>query len=294
MNNVSVVEAIKFGYDKSKKHFLFFVSTFIVSGLVWFGCFLLSGLVVAPFFIPAANVVKKIVAIFQASGIGEQAQMAFMGALVQVADLISKSPWSFTLAVIGILVFIALIWAFTMMVSFGVIKIFLDIYDKGSSTLANLFVRPIYIFRLFIFSILIFFVVVAPFVLPALAYKFSSVLALIFLLPAIIVSTYFVLKFFYSSYFIIDKGLGPIEAMKRSWGLRGAPVKLLLFWMLLVVLAIFLGIPAQLLVLLNSQAPHMVWGILLIIFNLVIRYFLGVITLMGYVYLYRRLSSPSV
>jgi len=293
MNHISVVDAIKFGFDKAAKKFFFFIGTFVVAGFVWIGCLLLSGLAAAPFFIPAKKIIKQIIVLFKMPSVGMEFKRALMVVMMQLSELAEKSPYILVLAIVGILVFIALVWFFSIMISLGMVKIFMDVHDKGHSSLSNLFVRPIYVFRGFVVSILYFFILSAPMMLVGLAYYVGIGLWLIVLLaiPAVVFEVYILLKLFYSNYFVIDKGLGAVASIKSSWRLRGAASKLLLFWMLLVVFVLAATVPAYLLGFLNTNMPHAIWTILLVVYNLATRYFLSIVIFMGYIYLYRRLSS---
>jgi len=292
MNNISVVEALKFGFDKSIKKFFFFITTFIVSALLWSGCFLLSVLVAVPFFIPALKTIKQFLPLLKALPTGGgAAQGAAMGILIQMSQLMQQSRLAFILLVIGVFITVILVWAFTLMISLGLLRIFLDIHDKGHSTISKLFVRPIYIFRAFVVSLLHLVVVGTPLVLiSVLVYMFNlKWVAVLLAILVVVWVIYATLKLFYSNYFVIDKGQGVIEAVKSSWRLRGAPVKLLLFGFLLLAIVLAFSIPTYMLNYLHVNFPHMIWFILMVIFHLATRYFFGVIIPMGYVYIYRRL-----
>ncbi len=110
----------------------------------------------------------------------------------------------------------------SMVMQMGLIKISLKLYDDEEAKLADLFSC---------FPLL-------------LKYLFSSIICgllmivgMIFLIiPGIILA----IKLQFFSYFIVDKGLGPIQALEKSWEItKGVKWNLFLFGLLLLLLNLF-------------------------------------------------------
>ena len=284
MNSFSVVDAIKFGFDKSIKKIFFFLMTHIVFYILMFGGFFLGMLVSILFLLPARNMILQFIALFQSLGAGVEVKV--VGA--KVATLIADAPSVFIWIVLGFFVYFMVLSFFGVMLTLGNLKIYLDVHDKGHSSLGNFFVRPLYVFRAFLAEFLIVLMVAAG---PLFALSLAEINFWLFvgvLIPMIFMSIYFGFKFFFSIFFIIDKGLSAIEAMRASWRLEGAPIKLILFILAFCVVVILFSLPVGLFALLPSSSIVDVFRVL---FNIFVNYIFITASLMGYVYMYRRLSA---
>lgn len=112
-------------------------------------------------------------------------------------------------------------YAFSLIISLGLIKIALKFCDKQEPSFGDLFSSLPLLFQYLIGSSLYALII------------FSGMILLI--VPGIIWS----IQFSFYGYFIIDKGLGPIEALKQSSRItRGSKWNLLLFGLLLCVINI--------------------------------------------------------
>jgi uncharacterized membrane protein len=106
-------------------------------------------------------------------------------------------------------------WVISMLVSIGMIKISLNYLDKKPLELSDLFSQYPLLINYWAGSILYGLIV------------FAGLLLLI--IPGII----WMIKFEFYSYLIIDKGLGPVEALKKSWEItKGVKWELFLFGLL--------------------------------------------------------------
>lgn len=138
----------------------------------------------------------------------------FIGNIAEI--FLKGKPLSiFLFQVIGII--------FGIIIEMGLIKICLKFYDQKKPKFSELFLQYPLFFKMLFGRIL---------------YGLIVILGLILLIiPGIILS----IKFYFFEYFIVDKGLGPIEALKRSWRLtKGAGWNLFLLFLLLGLIN-FLG-----------------------------------------------------
>ncbi|MCR4305800.1 MAG: hypothetical protein NUV73_01820 [Candidatus Daviesbacteria bacterium] len=176
-------EAIKFGWNITKKHFWLFVLILLTS----FG-------------------IQMIPNLFQLL-VGKNQELTATLVLVAVSIIAS---------------------VFKLMIDLGIIKITLNLVDNQPVKYGDLF-KAYGIIKYFIGTILYSLIILG-----------GSILLII---PGII----FGIRFQYYTYFIVDKGLGPIEALKQSWGVtRGRVWNLFIFGVLLTLLniagALLLGI----------------------------------------------------
>jgi uncharacterized membrane protein len=145
----NIDEAIKFGWEKMKKHFWFFVGLLIITCLLQI---IPSGI---------ANIFKQ--------------KAVFLYFLLTIVA-----------------------WIIQIIVKMGLIKIILDVIDKGETNLSTLFSCTQLLGRFILGSILYGLIVMAGFIL--------------LIVPGII----WAIKYQYFSYLILDKNLGPLEAIKKS------------------------------------------------------------------------------
>lgn len=169
-------EAIKFGWNITKKHFWFFILILLTSILI-----------------------QMIPNIFQAVG-GDNQPLAFFLVLALI---------SFIAGILKIIV------------DLGIIKVTLKFSDNQSVSFSDLF-NSYGLFWKYLGGLILYSMIVM-----------GGVILLI--IPGII----WAIRFQYYNYFIVDKGLGPIEALKQSWRItRGNAWNLFTFGLLLGLLSI--------------------------------------------------------
>lgn len=144
-------------------------------------------------------------------------------------------------------------WILNFLVSLGMIKVVLNVVDKKKTAIADLFNGYPLLLNYIAGSIIYGLIVVGGFIL--------------FIIPGI----YFAIKYHFYSYYIVDKKMGPIEAIKASGKItKGIKLHLILFGIVLALLnllgALLFGI-----------------GLLITI----------PITAIAYAYVYRNLSKSS-
>ncbi len=129
------------------------------------------------------------------------------------------------------LAFLILIFLVGLILQLGLIKISLNFVDNKKSRLIDLFTTHRPVFKFLTTSILYGFIVFAGFIL--------------LVIPGII----WAVKFQFFSYLIVDKEMGPIEALKKSSQItKGVKLNLLVFSLLLAginilgVLALGIGL----------------------------------------------------
>lgn len=112
-------------------------------------------------------------------------------------------------------------WVVNTIINMGFVKISLKLYDNEETKVSDLFSAYPLFLNYAIGSILYVLIVFG-----------GSILLIV---PGIIFFT----QFFFLSYFIVDKGLGPIEALKRSSEItKGVKLKLLLFFLVSVLVGV--------------------------------------------------------
>jgi len=174
MAGFSKSEAIKFGWDITKKNIYFFIKVFLLINAI-----LLSLLSLREFF-----------------------------------KNISLLNFSFSL----------LITILEMIFSLGFIKIALKFYDNEKPEIYDVFFFKYRIFlKVFLASILYLIVVVFG--------------LLLLIVPGII----FAIRLWFFEYFIVDKNLGVIESLKKSWEITKGNALNLFFFLILLALINILG-----------------------------------------------------
>lgn len=117
-----------------------------------------------------------------------------------------------------------LTWIVSLITSMGAIKIALNLYDKQDVSFTDLFTNYQPFFRMLGAGILISIICVIGFIL--------------LIIPGIIAA----MRLQFAGFLVIDEGLGPIAAIKKSWAItRGSTGNLFLFW-LLTILIVLLGV----------------------------------------------------
>jgi len=212
----------------------------------------------------------------------------FMGFL----GIIEK--WLLLSSIITSLLYIVL----NIIIGMGLIRIMLKFCDGEKPRFKHLF-SDLHLFLKYFLGILLFFFIIIGIVLlgvlmiiisgafiyvgwsllPMLKSQLASLILIVFIVAIIIVSggigVTLVLRFFFFSYLIIDKELGPVKAFKESWRItKGSVIKLLLFFITLGLINAALSISALIgfgvLLLLSLIIPHaLIQGFLVIIILIV-------------------------
>ena len=134
--------------------------------------------------------------------------MGLVNFLPEIAKTFLKEKTFITL--LNLIVFV-----FGIIIEMGLIKICLKFYDQEKPDFSELFSQSPLFFKMLFGSILYGLIVILGLIL--------------FIIPGIILG----IKFYFYEYFIVDKGLGPIEALKRSSKItKGATWNLFLFFSL--------------------------------------------------------------
>lgn len=113
------------------------------------------------------------------------------------------------------------VWAVTMLASCGMIRITLDIYNGQEGDFEDLFTT------------------VEPFLSYLLGSLLLGVILTIGFILLIIPGIYLSIRFCMFPFAVVDEGLGPIEALKRSWELTaGQELNLLLLGLVFILIEI--------------------------------------------------------
>jgi uncharacterized membrane protein len=136
-------------------------------------------------------------------------------------------------AVFIYIIFIIAAWLIQILVKIGVIRITLDILDKGEASINSLFSGVNLLVKFILASILYFLIVFAGFIL--------------LIVPGII----WAIKYQFFAYLIVDKEMSPMEAIKKSGEITTGN-KGKLFW--LAILFILINIAGALCLLVGLLA----------------------------------------
>lgn len=116
----------------------------------------------------------------------------------------------------------AVISLFGIILEMGLIKISLKLYDREKPKFSDLFSQYPLFFKMLFGSIFYGLIVILGLIL--------------FIIPGII----FAVRFYLFEYLIVDKGSGPVEALKRSFRItQGATGNLFLFLLLVTAINLF-------------------------------------------------------
>ena len=154
--------------------------------------------------------------------------LGMLAIVVVVNVLVGLVISSFSEEAPKVLVMVASVisWVLDLLISIGVIKITLKFCDQEQATYRDLFSA----YRLLL-----------NYIVGSIVYGIIVAIGFVFL---IIPGIYLAVKYQFYEYLIVDKGMGPIEAIKRSGVLtEGVKRNLVLFWLALVGINI-LGIIA--------------------------------------------------
>ncbi|MAG59600.1 hypothetical protein CMO96_02305 [Candidatus Woesebacteria bacterium] len=108
-------------------------------------------------------------------------------------------------------------WGISTLLAIGLLKILLSFADTGTAEFDELFTNYKLFIKYAFTSILLGIIVFFGFVL--------------LIIPGIIFST----RLQFAPYFVVDKGVGPFEAIRKSWGAtRGSFFNLILLWLMFI------------------------------------------------------------
>lgn len=278
MNKVSVIDAIKFGFRATiKKPWFFIGSCFVSFFIIIIG--IISAIIAAlPFVIPVIFSIKSLGSAFMEliektvnqgsqimQGVGKTPDLGvgdiFDNIIKIVTGFISNA---FTLilkhsGIIALIILAVLVVIFVFSLAYNIIylgwaRIALDFKDKGESCISafspnfSLVIRAVFAGFLskFIASIPFWITVFIAFIFPNIWALKITILSILFIASAVI-GIYFTLKFFFCKFFILDQNAGIIESLRKSFNLHGAPVRLILLWLIYIALYICLGVTILLL-----------------------------------------------
>jgi len=316
MKNASVIEAVKFGFKSLFKKPLFFIGTYLVTIGVGFAGILLGILIAIPFVFPLIRMLARLKIEFMGvfgqalskammlnatlpeavtQGPGPMPQMGAMQLKDFIVDMIRgtfgiflRHPGVFLMLGLAVLIVFCTIIAIQFYVYAGWARISLAFYDKGSSTIGTFFSGFSTLIKLIVAGFIYSFLVILPWKLAAgLFIIYPNVILLLVWIPlAIFFSMFFLLKFFYFVFFIVDKNAGIFESLGNAFRLKGAPSRLILLWLLFFAASILFSLTVGWLFALIKM-PAIIGSLVSLIYNFVIM----VVGVMSLGYLYKRLSA---
>jgi len=311
MKKVSVIEAIKFGFNSLIKKPLFFIGAYLMTLLIGTIGVILAFLITMPFAYPLIRMFVRlrieIMGIFgqalakammlgtttpetiQAGAVPQMGAGQLKGFILDVIRGILGFFWShpgvFLLLGLTVLIIFCMYIGIGFYIYAGWARITLDFYDRGSSAISSLFSNFSTLIKLIVSGFIYGFLIVLPWKIGALLMLFFPNLILLFILipTAIFFSSFFFLRFFYFLYFIVEKNDGILECLGNAYRLKGAAFRLILLWFFYVLIAIPLFI-------IISFIPQS-WSFLSLIFNIIYGFAAMVIGYMALGFLYKKLSS---
>jgi len=300
MFHVSPMEAVRFGFRTFFRKFFFFLGVAVVAFLTMIAGIVASLIVSIPFLFPLFKVGGKLFAVLGSLGSdGVDKQAVVLKVKDFVATLFSSGMWVVVSLVLGFVIVALLIKMVYDYLLFGIIRISLELYDKGKSSIGTLF-SPLGIFfdfflGTFLYTFILLFGIILALSLGAfLAYLTGApmvgasfplvkVMAVVIIFILIFLPfIYWLIKFWFYPYIIIAKNSGPVDALKKSYNLKGGFKAVLLTGLIFLAINVVLGI-------IFNFTP-IIGGLLdfLLSFSL---YF--TIALSG-AFLYRKLTTPVV
>lgn len=202
---------------------------------------------------------------------------------VVVPNVVSSASESFSggaAAGLGIILYIAA-WAVSLVVQIGYTKAFLNLHDGKSARVADLFTQYHLFWKYLGTSILVNLIVAGPIMVVGILgailsmsaandviFSVAMTLSIMLIIPAI----YFSIRYGFAMLVTVDRGSGPVEALKQSSAMTvGVKWRILLFWL--------------------AMAGLNILGVLALIIGLIVTI---PITFIAYLHLYRRLSGDTV
>ena len=262
MRRVFVFEAIRFGFTSLKEKFLFFLGAYVVTALAAIAGVFVMSIAVTPIFLGFAATIISVKAEFLAllgkvgtqAGIWSQpigpdgifqAQMSPDVTFAQIKMFVVDFAKAMLLFLWGhpeiwILLFVGIMLASLLSLGLyyyfyaGWARISLDIYDKGSSSISSLFSRFSVFIKLMVAAFFYSFIALMPWKLAVLFSLLYPAIGLIILwvVLAAVSSIFFLLKFVYFPFFIVDKNAGIFESLGSAFRLKGAAWRVLLLALL--------------------------------------------------------------
>ena len=199
----SIAEALRFGFYSVIEHFAFFLSLMLTYfGTLLLGCVTIFGLFIIPFGKKALGLIN----ILDGAGIARTDM---------IYNVIRHLGNEFTIA-LGVAMLLA--YLFSRYLALGFTKVSLELYDKNQSTIGTLFSCYNLIIKDTIASFLYGLMCTLGFML--------------FFIPGI----YLALRYAFFRQFIVDKEVGPIEALRLSAQLtEGVKWQVFALWILLAI-----------------------------------------------------------
>lgn len=226
MNDIfSPIEALRFGWYTLKKNIIFFLVLMVIVAVLYaFSSMLVNVIVAALYAFP-----YMIGMIFP-----------------HLYDNLSQAPISGLTIILIIVVAIAAV-AINITVEMGLLKIALSFRDNIMPEVTDLFRSYPLILNYLAASIIYVLMVLGGFALLAAGNFFlgsgGGVGQIILSLGLLLLAIYLALKYQFYGYLIVDKEMGPIEALLQSDRLTACALKpLLIFWLLLYGLMIIIYI----------------------------------------------------
>jgi hypothetical protein len=256
MKKIYAIEAIGFGFKAFFKNPLFFIATFIIGKIILVCGLFLALLVSFPYFI---NLIELGTKIF---GQGKEflQNASFRSAIVVVKKFISAftdiktifaevvdSKYLFLFFLIGLILFIACLKVIYDFVILGWVKLSLAYYGHKKLSIEYFFTSPV-IWLKYIIATFLFFIVT---VIPSLIYLWLYLLITYFRpIPdnisyfayavSLIFSWYFMLRFWFYPYYIVEGNSSAVEALRKSYNLGLGFVNIIIS---LLVFIVILGVP---------------------------------------------------
>lgn len=224
----SIAEAIRFGFYTFFDHFIFFIKVGLAYCGIMLGLLIFDALILLPFASTLGPVVEDIhttVTRITATGSNTLITIINNGAVKQIVhDMTPSLGLSFVFLLITLLGISVYQW-----LSLGIIRIYLDMHDTGSSNIKRLFSCGSLVGKSIGAGILYWLIVFAG--------------SLLFVVPGII----WAIQFGFYKQILVDKNTGIVEALKQSSAISyGAKTTILgfliLFWLINWVASLLFGI----------------------------------------------------
>jgi len=202
----SVSEALKFGFSKFIEHFFLFLKIIVTKVAIY----LLTGL---PFFIISFFFMRfHAVQVYKVIGL--------LGRLMRIFEIVLSKP----LISLGFLLCVGLLIFVHVFLELGAVRIALDIYNKNTSTLSQLFSQSSKLWTGFLACILYGIICTLGF--------------LFFIIPGI----FFIVVFGLYKYIIVEQDKGAIESLLESYRLVfKAPLLIFILVCILTLLYLVTG-----------------------------------------------------
>ena len=153
-------------------------------------------------------------------------------------------------------------------VDLGLLRIALKFRDNAAVGFKDLFLEYPLLLKYLLATMIFYFMIMLPFLLLTAAGAFpdrgtsQAIIYILALLTSLVAAAYLFLKYQFYSYFIVDRGSGPLEALRLSGRItRGVMKQLLIFWAEMILgiafalftVSIFIEIPVGIILRLISE-----------------------------------------